>query len=242
MADPSIDIENPNVIGKLDKLTTNIAICIVAVGPTLLCGALMPWRLAPLLVRDEPEGRMGMLLAPGAFFPLALLVTMIAAALMTTSEISNNDGAFLGPALAVSIQTAMADGDIWKTIGIIMPIYGFAVVTGTFGLLLKPFIHPDWTLRVSLRAVFYTTAVLVSWIILTTAALDLFRVTTGRNELTTLLYNLIPIPTLSGLFWMYFCFIRGIGAVGWIKTSLLSVAMIALNLFAVISIGALSGN
>ena len=74
-----------------------------------------------------------MLLSPGAYFPLSLLVSMTAGAILTTPEIADYNGAYLGPDLALSIQAAMSEGDIWKTIAIIMPIYGFCGIGRRFG-------------------------------------------------------------------------------------------------------------
>lgn len=232
MSEPSLDLEKPNAVGALDRITTNVAISIVAVVPTFFTCIIMPWRVTPLLKRDDPEGRSGMLLAPGAFFPLSLLASLLAGALLTTPEIADNNGSFLGPNLALAIQSAISEGDVWRTVSIVMPIYVFAVFIGSLGVILKPFSHPDWSLRVSLRAVFYITGVFVSWIILTTAAFDLIRVSTGNADLVRLLMNLIPIPSLAVILWMYFWFFRNGGATSYVRSALLSVGMIALTFIA----------
>ncbi|MCI5045421.1 MAG: hypothetical protein MRY72_12045 [Aquisalinus sp.] len=240
MPEPSLELDKPNAVGALDRLTTNVAMSLVCVVPTFFMCLVKPWRLSALIRMDDPSGRSGMLLAPGAYFPLAMLVSLMAGALLTTPEIANNSGAFLGPALALSIQSALAEGDVWKTIAIVMPIFGFAVLAGSLGLVLKKWAHQDWTLRTSLRAVFYVTATLVSWIILSTAALDLIRISSGNADLVNTLISLIPLPTLGLVFWMYLWFFRNGGALSLVRSGILSLAMIAIKIVSVIALGTMA--
>ena len=241
MTEPSIDLDKPNAMGTLDRLTTNVAISLLAVVPTFFTCIFTPWRVSALLKQDDPEGRSGMLLAPGAFFPLSLLISMMLGAMLTTPEIANNNGSFLGPRLALSIQSAVSEGDVWRTIATIIPIYGFAILVGALGVILKPLAHPDWTLRVSLRAVFYVTGVFVSWIILSTAAIDLIRVTTNDRDLVGAIMGFIPIPSFIAMLWIYVWFFRDDGRTPWYRAGLLSVAMIVFKFLVVIALGMLTG-
>ena len=228
MSGPNLDLEKSNAIGGLDRLVTNFAISAIAVLPTFWTCIVKPWRLTKLLDRDDPDGRMGMLLAPGAFFPLSLMVSFITAALLATPETVSNNGAFIGPGLALSVQSAASAGDLWKIIATIMPIYGTAVLIGLLGTVLKPWAHQDWTLRVSLRAAFYVTAVLVSWLMLTGAGIDLIRLSTGKNEIASVLYSILIVPTCGFVIWTYFWFFRNNGSVSWVRSGALSVAMFGL--------------
>ena len=237
MDDPSLDLEKPNAVGALDRITTNVALSLIAVIPTFLTCIIAPWRLTGLLKGDDPEGRAGMRLAPGAFFPLCLLLSMIIGAQLTTPELARNNGAFLGPNLALSIQSAIADGDLWRTVSIVMPIYAFAVLTGTFGVIVKFWAHKDWTLRVSIRAAFYVFGVFVSWIILSTAAIDIVRASNGGAQVVEILMMLVPLPVLGAVFWMYFWFFRNDGELSYLRSGLLSLAMILLMFFALVALG-----
>ena len=240
MSEPSIDLDKPNAMGTLDRLTTNVAISIIAVVPTLLTCIAMPWRLSKLLKRDDPEGRSGMLLSPGAFFPLSLLVSMITGALLTTPEMASTNGSFLGPNLALSIQSSVSEGDIWRTIGIVMPIYACVVLVGALGVLLKPWAHEDWDLRVSLRAIFYVSGAFIAWVMLATAVLDIVRVSTQNAQLLSTLIMVLPIPTLWIVLSMYFWFFRYDGKLSFVRSGLLSVAMFVLMLLSVVTLGTLS--
>ncbi len=230
MSGPDLDLEKTNLIGGLDRLVTNFAISAVAVIPTFLACIVTPWRLAVLLDRDDPDGRMGMLLAPGAYFPLSLMVSFIAAALFATPETLSSNNSFIGPGLAVSVQTAASNGDIWKIAATIMPLYGVAVLIGLLGTILKPWAQRDWTLRISLRAAFYVTATLTCWVILTTTVIDFLRVSAGRNDIMSFLYPTLMILTGGAVVWMYFWFFHKKETVSWFKAGVLSVAMFGLIL------------
>lgn len=230
MSGPSVDLEKPNMIGGLDKLVTSFAISAIAVIPTFLTCICKPWRLVTLLDRDDPDGRMGMLLAPGAYFPLALMVSFILAAMLSTPETVSNNGSFIGPGLALALQTAASEGDVWKIVATIMPIYGVAVAMGLLGTALKPWAHQGWTLRVSLRAAFYVTATMVSWVILTTAVMDLLRLSTVNSDIGAFIIPLLITLTLGTIIWIYFCFFRNEGTESWIRSGALSIAMFGLIL------------
>lgn len=233
MSGPSLDLEKPNLIGGLDRLVTNFALSAIAVIPTFFTCIAKPWRLRPLLDRDDPDGRMGMLLAPGAFFPLALMVSFIIAAMLATPETISTNGSYIGPDLAVAVQSAASEGDVWKIIATIMPIYGMAVFFGLLATALKPWAGQDWTLRVSLRAALYIIGIFTSWMILVTAVADLIQLSTGSYKTASLLYKVVIVPTLGSVFWMYFWFFHNNGAVSKLRSGALSVAMAGL-IFAVI--------
>ena len=137
MSGPSIDLEKPNAIGGLDRLVTSFALSVIAVIPTFWACIVTPWRLRALVDRDDPDGRIGMLLAPGAFFPLSIMVTLIVAGLLATPETLGDNGAFIGPGLAISVQSAASEGNVWKIIATVMPLYGIAIFFGLLGMVLK---------------------------------------------------------------------------------------------------------
>jgi len=239
MSEPSLDLDKPSAVGTLDRITTNVAISLIAVVPTFVTCLIAPWRLAELLKRDDPEGRVGMLLSPGAFFALSLLVSMMVGALLTTPEIAQNDGSLLGPNLALTIQAAVTEGDVWKVVGAVLPIYVFAVLAGALGLVFKASIHADWTLRISLRAMFYVIGAFVSWVILAVSAIGVVR---GLSDNVGLANNLAPItilPSLGLILWMYFWFFRKVGAISYFRSGVLAVAMFVLMAMTVVVLGTL---
>ena len=228
MPGQDLDLEKADALGGIDRLVTNFAISTIAVIPTFSTCLIRPSRLRSLLDRDFPDGRAGMLLAPGLFFPLSLLVSFITAALLSTPETVSTSGSYIGPGLAVSVQAAASEGDIWKIVATVMPIYGFAVIMGLLGSFLRGWSLQNWSLRVSLRAAFYVTGTLTSWLILTTVIIDLIGLRTGRFDIVSLLYSAIAISTIAAVFWIYFVFFRNDGEVSRMRAIALSFAMVGL--------------
>lgn len=228
LSDSSLDFENRNAIGGLDRVVTNVALAGIAVFPTL--GALLftPWRLAIMLEKDLATGRDGLFLSPGAFFPLSLFSALLVAAVITTPETVQNNGAFLGPALALAVTEAASNGDIWRIVAIVLPIYGFAIAFGLCGRTLTRLAGEAWTLRASLRAAFYATAAVTAWIILSSATIDLFRLKTGQDQFAFLLYSINTVPIIGLSIWIYFWFFRHTGQNTILRSAVLSVLMLAL--------------
>ena len=228
MSGPDIDLEKPNLLGGLDKIATHFGIAILAVFPTFFTCLIRPARLRPLIDRIEPDGRKGLLLSPGAFFFIALFVAFIIGALMSTPETIEYNGAYIGPDLAVQVQAAAAEGNIWKLIGTILPLYVGAVVLGLLGTLLKPFADPDWSLQASIRAAFYVMGVLISWAVLVTAVVDRLQVKAGSDKDMSFLYVFALVALITAFLWMHIGFFRNGGTVSWRRSGLLALAMFAI--------------
>ncbi|MEM7005858.1 MAG: hypothetical protein AAF498_08245 [Pseudomonadota bacterium] len=228
MSGPDIDLEKSNAIGGLDRLVTNFALSVIAVLPTFGAALFTPWHLAPLLERDDPDGRDGLLLSPGAFLPLSLLVALIVASMLIPSDALEFDRSFIGPGLAVSVSAAISDGDIWKTVSLIMPIYAVTILLGLLGMVLKRWAGDWWTLRTSLRASFYVTATMTCWIILYSTSINILRAAIENDRLVSTIYSLNSVPVLAICFWVYFWMFRAGGSHSLIRSGILTLAMMNL--------------
>lgn len=229
-----MDLEDKNAIGGLDRLVTNVALAVIAVFPTLGAALVMPWKLTPLLSSDEPDGRKSMLLSPGAFLPLSLTVILLFAAAITTSETVASNGGAIGPRLAVDVAQAAGEGDLWRTVSLIAPIYILAIVIALLSQLLRRWIGSWWTLRTALRGAFYQVAVTVCWIIVSSAMIDAYRVATNNQEIGRLLYDLNSIPIFGLSLWLFFWFFQHEDRASKLKAAMLAFAMFVLT-FAFIS-------
>jgi len=69
---------------------------------------------------------------------------------------------------------------------------------------------------------------LVSWLMLTTAVIDLVRLRTGSNDIASSLYAMLVIPTACTILWIYYNFFRNNGAVSKVRSIVLSAAMFGL--------------
>ncbi|GLQ20775.1 hypothetical protein ACFFUB_01810 [Algimonas porphyrae] len=229
MSGPNIDLEERNPLGGLDRLVTGAGLAIIAVFPTLFVAIFQPWKLAPLLIADDPDGRQGMILSPGAYFVLSLAVILVFVGSLVTPEIVQSNGGAIGPKLAVDVAAAAAEGDIWKTLSRIAPVFVAAVLFGILGRALTRFAGEWWDIRVSLRASFYAIATAICWIILSSLIIDAAGVAMeGWNKQT--LYDLNTIPILSLPMWVYFwCFRMG-GSMSTFRALGLTAAMAVLIL------------
>lgn len=227
MIDPDVDVEDRNLIGGIDRLVTNFALAILAVVPTLAITLMQPWKLAPQLGQFEKDGRQGMLLSPGVFIALSLTITLLISAMLATPDTLARNHSLIGPDLALRVASAAEEGNIWKTVSIIAPIYLFAVLIGAVGSLLKRWAGPDWSLLASLRASFYAIAALVSWIVLSSAIIDLILTRSGTTDQLHGLYALNAVPILFIPFWVFTGLFRGLG-LAWIRSCLLGLAIFAL--------------
>ncbi|MEM9600550.1 MAG: hypothetical protein AAF926_05975 [Pseudomonadota bacterium] len=239
MSGPSIDLEEKNPLGGLDRLATGIGLAIIAVFPTLAAAIFMPWKLAPLLVADEPSGRRGMVLAPGAYFVLSLVVILIFVGALVTPEMVRSNGGVIGPGLAFQVSEAAQQGDVWKTLSRIAPIFLIALLFGLIGRTLTRWAGDWWDLRVSLRASFYAIATSICWIIFSSLVIDSFKLFTGSHDLAQTLYAFNSVPILSLPAWVYFWCFRTGGSLSTLRAFTLTIAIFAMVLLFVIASGLL---
>lgn len=240
LSDENIELDKPNAVGVLDRLTTNVALALIVVFPTFVVSIATPWRLAPLIAQDNALGRTGMLIAPGAYLPLAMLIAFLGAALVANPEIANNSGAFLGPGLALSIQSAVGEGDVWQVVAAALPIYLFAVVVGALGVVNTYILQGGWSLRASLRSTFYVVGTMTAFIMLATAAIDVLRFTPGLEGVARVILVIIPVPILGIMLWMYTWFFRVQGQTAWWRCILAALVMFGLKLAVLTGVGVAS--
>lgn len=208
MPNDEIHLEDKTAVGGLDRLVTNVSLAIVAVFPTFATCLVMPWKLVPQLTADEPNGRQGYLLSPGAYFPICLTVMLLIAAALTTDATLARNAGTIGPKMAMNIATTASDGDLWGTISILAPLYFIAIPAGVMGLVIQKWSGSWWTLRTSMRAAFYQMTTSISWIILSSATIDQITVSTGNQNLSATLYPLNSIVIVGSAFWIYFWFLK----------------------------------
>jgi hypothetical protein len=226
MSNDEIHLEDKNAVGGLDRLVTNVSLAIVAAFPTFAICIVKPWKLVPQLTADEPDGRQGYLLSPGAYFPIGLTIMLLIASALTNEETLAGNGGVVGPRMAVDIAEAAAAGNVWKTVSILAPLYFIAIIAGVVGKGLTRWVGPWWTLRTSMRAAFYQMTTSISWIILSSAAIDLIGAWTDIPGLWRILYTLNTIPIFGIALWMYFWFFKRGGNHSTLRASVLAVAML----------------
>ena len=99
---------------------------------------------------------------------------------------------------------------------------------GLLGMILKPFAKQDWSLQTSIRAAFYVMGVLISWMLLTTAVIDLVQLKAENGKNMSFLYGFAVVPAIATFVWMYTGFFRQGGTISWVRSGVLALAMFAL--------------
>ena len=205
-----MEIDERNFIGGLDRLTLGVAGGILSVFPTIFELIVRPWRLVPLLEEPEPDGHKGALLSPGVFFVASITVFMLIASWLIPPEAAKYNNSLIGPSLAMDIASAMNEGDIGQVAARIAPIYGLAIGAGVAVMLVARLLLKGWNSYMSLGASFYQMATSISWIIATTALIELAGATIAREAASYLyLFNSVPIFLIP--VWQYFAFFRASG-------------------------------
>lgn len=237
MSDPDIDLDNRNPLGGLDSLATGAALAVVAVIPTLMACILTPWKLVSML-NDAPNlGRRGLLLAPGAYFVLALATILIFVGFTASESTIARDGSLIGPGFARGVSDAASEGNVWKTLSRIAPIFIFAIFLGVIGRGLTRWAGSWWSLRTSLRASFYIVATFLSCIILLGAFFEWVGVLIENRALAHSLYSMSGVPNIILPVWMYAAFFKFGGGISWSRALVLAVAIFVMLILCVLIIG-----
>ncbi|MGB3455398.1 MAG: hypothetical protein WBG08_14685 [Litorimonas sp.] len=230
MPGPSIDVEERNPLGGLDRLATGIGLAVIAVFPTLFATAFMPWKLGPLLADDPPDGREGLILAPGAYLVLSLGVVLVMVGSLVSPELARFDGGMIGPRLAAEVSAAAREGDVWKTLSRVAPVFVIAILFGAMGRSLTRWAGPWWTLRVSLRASFYAVSTFICWLVLSSLAVDAVRRAQAGTELSVTPPGVFNLLVAGSFFWVYFWCFRSGGGLSVGRSAVLTAAMFGLAL------------
>lgn len=227
MSGPDLDLNEKNFIGAIDRLVLNIGLAFLSVVPTLCLLFVAPGRLSSLLTEDEPDGRKGLILAPGIFFIAAVTLALLFAGILASPGILEANSGLIGPAYAKSVSLAVAEGDVWKVASQIGPIYILCVFIGGLGRFLGYFAGPAWTLKTSLRANLYHMASSVCWIIASGAAI---YATAGPVErgAAEALFGVSTIVTLLLPIWQYFWFFRRTDDLSIVRSLLLAIGQFAI--------------
>ncbi|MEM9838941.1 MAG: hypothetical protein AAF830_07260 [Pseudomonadota bacterium] len=184
-----------NTLGVIDGALTSLALAAIALVPTVLSAVFWPRALAPMIAAVEPQGRRGLLLAPGAFFVLGLITSSVAFAALAP----NSGGTFV--AIGSGVGTAASDGQVWAIATLFLPLFFVALFMGlVFHLPLFLMRVGDWPLVASIRAGFYAMVGFA----MVLAPLEVFALLMLSG--TTPLVRELTVLVAIGLFGVWFFF------------------------------------
>lgn len=210
MTNDNVDITEPNFIGAVDRITTNIALAGLALIPSIFIVAFTPWRLPPLIKGDTPEGRDGVLLAPGIFFLMIMTFSMlflVAAApelaVVDPDRNGSNVLTFSQNELA-SLKAGWQEGEVYQVLQFVMPVYILTIAAYAALIWLRFLIGPWWTMRSAVRLGFYQTGAIFGLISGIGGAVLLAGFTLEQlNQINTLFLLTVLAVTLWNFFWVF---------------------------------------
>ena len=128
MDDLELEPDEKNFIGNLDRAVVNFGLVCFAIFPTLLFLVFQPKAMVPLLRGEKAEGRDGLKLGPGITFILAVLLLLIIGMVLrdpASADLAADDGVGAG-----GIRAAIAEGNLWRSIILSLPLYFVALTLG----------------------------------------------------------------------------------------------------------------
>ena len=231
----TIDLTEKNIIGAIDRFATNIALAGLAIIPSCLIVIFMPWRLTPMIVNDKPDGRTGPLLAPGIFFPLTVISSIVLIANIVPElapaaiDASANAEAavpsgtrratFIGGDDIRQMAAAWRAGDINQILLVFLPVFAVCVITFAATSWIQIIVGRWWTMRTAVRSGFYIFGALIG-------SVSAVALMTSQMEVSDSPGALILALGLMAFFpWCYMGILKAGGVEG--KWQLISAAMLA---------------
>lgn len=148
--DPPVDDGGRRTLGVIDGTATQLALAVLLLVPTVLACIFWPRALGSMVPAVEPEGRRGAFLAPGAFFLISTLTSLIVAAVFMA------DGGGAMTRIGTEVSTAAGEGNVWKIGASILPLFLAAIAIGVFAFAAGKITRiPDWQLTAAVRSGFY---------------------------------------------------------------------------------------
>ncbi|MEL6323560.1 MAG: hypothetical protein AAFQ84_04955 [Pseudomonadota bacterium] len=162
MDSDELDLRQRNIVGAIDRLTTNIALALIAIIPSLVIVVVMPWRLRDLIISDPPDGRDRLLLAPGVYFLLVVVISLLILAFVVpeaAGDLAPDEEATatlgISSANTQQILAAWRAGDVNAMLISILPIFLFTAILSASTWWLKILVGDWWTMRATIRTGFY---------------------------------------------------------------------------------------
>ena len=203
-----VNLPEKSFAATIDALLVNTGLTIFAMIPSMLAAIFTPWRLAPLLGGEHPDGRKGLILGPGIYFVLTT-ITLLGIASLVSGSLDTAELAASGDAdnIMHKVRLAIAEGDVQKATMAILPVYLIGLGFGAIGSIVLRLAGPLWTPRLAIGAGLYSWAsiLLVAAIaVILSVSLDYFEFAEAESIGFILMLSL-PVLIVP---WQHFWFLR----------------------------------
>ncbi|GGY45752.1 hypothetical protein [Parvularcula lutaonensis] len=148
--EPEMEDGGRRTLGVIDGTATQLALAALMLLPTALACIFWPRALGRMIPAIEPEGRRGICLAPGAFFLISVLTSLLLAA----TFLADSGGAMAR--VGTEIGSAASEGEVWQVAALLFPLFLGATSIGLFALVAGMLARvPDWSIVAAVRSGFY---------------------------------------------------------------------------------------
>jgi hypothetical protein len=111
-------------LAVIDGVLTQVSMALVCLVPTQLAVLFRPGLLRDQLEMAAPDGRKGVLLAPGPFFVIGLFSALVGITFITRDA----EGAMIS--MGEGVASAAGAGEFWRVASIALPLFIGALVLG----------------------------------------------------------------------------------------------------------------
>ena len=210
------DITDKDFYGAIDRFVTNTALAGLALIPCVFFVFATPWRLAKMIGAEKGSGRDGVLLAPGLFFLLINLLSILVISLLTiaTGNLSDptisgdsevnlgaSDGVRIGSVDPTVITAAWQSGQYNAIVTTILPLFGLCVISFASSAWLKHFVGGWWTVRAAVRTGFYVFGAILGFSAMVVVVLFKAGMTDGQVSAVSSVVSALLVLAIP---WIYY--------------------------------------
>ena len=181
MDDLDVDTEQKNLVGGIDRAVINIGLICLLIFPTYFFLIFRPKAFVPLLRGEAEDGRDGLKLGPGVTFVLTILL-LIAAGYLFRADPATDPTADLDPGVSSGIRQALAEGNLWRSIILSLPLYFAGLVIGLIVKTTHMLFRRTADLRQAIGIGLYILSTLLILIIPLGIASDRFEIESSEFE------------------------------------------------------------
>lgn len=204
MDELDIESEDKNVIGGLDRAIVNVGLVCLLIFPTYFLLIVRPKAFVPLLQGQAKDGRDGVKLGPGITFVLTILLLLAiayflrdATAIDATPDTQSTGGS--------GIRQALAEGNLWRSIILSLPLYFVALAIGLFVQTLHVILRQKTDLRQAIGIGLYALSTFFVLLIPFGMASEEFELGSTQTNISVAVFMIASIVIIP---WQIFSFSR----------------------------------
>lgn len=204
MNELDVDLEQKNIVGSIDRSIVNFGLVFIAVIPTYFQLILSPKKMVPLLRSEAADARMELKLGPGITFVFTILV-LLGVGYVLRGTANPEQVVAETSASSSGIRSAVGEGNLWRSIILLLPLYFAALLLGVLVHLSHLIIRKKSDLAQAVGVGLYTLSMILILIIPISTIGEKIEVEIVR---TNLIFAAVLLSIFGILPWHVFSFSR----------------------------------